>query len=73
MPLPIIREKVRSFETVEFGPLFLGSVDLVSSLKRSQPNVEDEKNMPSLALLQTVFSFLFCFASITPFLTYHWG
>lgn len=40
-PLPIIREETHNFKSVEFGPPFLGPVDLICSSKRSQPNVED--------------------------------
>lgn len=62
MPLPVIRKEVHSFKSVDFGPPFLGPVDLISSSKRSQPNVEDEiTDTKSCSFPDSVFlPLLFC-------------
>lgn len=62
MPLPISREEAHNFKSVEFGPPFLGPIDLMSSTKRNQPNVEDGRtDTKSCSLSGGVFlPLLFC-------------
>lgn len=63
MPLPIIRKEVHSFNSFEFGQLFLlGPVDLISSSERKQPNTEDgTKDTKSCSFPEGVFlPILFC-------------
>jgi len=61
-PLPTIREEVRSFKFVEFGPPFLGPVDRITSSRMSQPNVEDgTTDMVLLFPTQCFPSFFFFF------------
>lgn len=61
-PLPIIREEVHSFQSVEFGPPFLGPADLINYSKGSQPNVEDgTKDTKTCSFTDDVFRpLLFC-------------
>lgn len=70
-PLPIIREEAHSFKSVEFGPSFLGPVDLISSSKRSQPNVEDGTtdtkfySFPDSVFLPLLFCQRYVFSHLT--------